>query len=195
MASPQRNFEPAPEPAPAPSLRLETLQSAPPNRPAFAWKRYALLSALLVAILAFWYIGFGWGDSGGWLWGARVMPETNDGQLNGSGVAILNVADKQEYIGQGFAIQNVAVDRRVSSNVLWIGSWHNSLPMLLILPSDHAPGSRAQPGQLLDVTGKIVRAPSPDQAKRQWNLSGDDLEQLQAEGVFIQAASVRQVKR
>lgn len=193
MASPQRHFEPSPEPAPRSSPRLKTVESVPARRA--TWKRYAVLSILLVAVLAFWYIGFGWGDSGGWLWGARVMPETNDGQLNGSGVAILNVADKQEYIGQDFAIQNVPVDRRVSNQVLWIGSFHNSLPMLLILSSDHATGSRALPGQLLEVTGKIVKAPSPDQAKQQWNLSGDDIEQLEAEGVFIQAANVRQVKR
>jgi len=193
MASPQRNF-PAPERRPAPELRLQDRRPVTPRLSQA--KRDLILALITAAILGLWFVGWGWGNSGGWLWGAREMPAASDGQLNGPGVAILTVADKQEYIGQPFQVQNVPIDRRAGDRIVWIGQWHDSLPMMLLLNSGTTAGiSKAQPGQLLDVTGTIVKAPATAVAKQQWQLGDEDLEQLAQQGVYIQAKQVRVVKR
>lgn len=213
MASPQQQFSaktdlsrgPAPQVTPAPP---------PPGTGKPRGWRYGSSWILLCLVLVFWYVGFGWGDSGGWLWGHRhaAVPVTNSGDLSGTGVAILEVANKQDYIGQSFQVSNVSVDHWSGSRAVWIGSRHSYLPMLLILPSAPsfapatpggdtavAPGS-GQSGssparvQRLDVSGRIMKAPPLAQAQQQWHLSDEDVNQLEEEGVFIQATSVRLAK-
>jgi hypothetical protein len=193
MASPQRNF-PLSERQPAPELLLEPQRSAPGRRTLV--KRRVIQGLLAGTILGIWYVGWGWGNSGGWLWGDREMPASSNGQLSGSGVAILTVANKEAYIGQSFQVQNVPVDRRVGNAVLWIGQWHDSLPMLLVLASDSgAKTTETQPGDVLDVIGTIVRAPARAVAKQQWGLGDEDLDQLAQEGAYVQATQVRAVRR
>ncbi|HZZ41123.1 MAG TPA: hypothetical protein VFE06_18440 [Acidobacteriaceae bacterium] len=129
-------------------------------------------------------------------------------------MAILEVANKQDYIGQSFQVRNVSVDHWSGSRAVWIGSRHSYLPMLLIFtsasplaPADatvagtpatgQPAGSTAATGanaQLLNVTGRIMKAPPTAQAQRQWNLSDEDVDQLEEEGVYIQAAAVQPAK-
>lgn len=169
---------------------------------------------LLAVIAGFWYVGLGWGNSGGWIWGHEAAPAAgaNDGELNGSGLVILEVANKQDYIGQTFQIRNVAVDHWSDERAVWIGSRHSYLPMLLVFPSasplapksavgsetastdatvDSGPGAKVQH---LNVTGNVMKAPPTAQAQQQWKLSDEDVDQLEEEGVYIQATSVQPAK-
>lgn len=216
MASPQREFSDEAEVAPVPQPRHQR-PSAPRTSP--GRRRYAYIWILLALLLGFWYIGFGWGTSGGWIWGHQNSSTAvaNSNTLDGSGLVILEVANKQDYIGQSFQIQNVAVDHWSGDRAVWIGSRHSYLPMLLIFPSASALAPKtagtATPGgdstvasegsepaaaartQQLEVTGTIVKAPPTAQAQRQWNLSDEDVDQLEEEGVYIQATSVQPAKQ
>ncbi|HEY1755775.1 MAG TPA: hypothetical protein VGG72_10295 [Bryobacteraceae bacterium] len=203
---------------PASANRSATPQPRPgPGGPAGrrGW-RFGYFWLILGVILAFWYAGFGWDDSGGWVWGHRnaAVPAavTNDEGLNGPGVAILEVANKQDYVGQSFEVRNVSVDHWSGSRAVWIGSRHSFLPMLLILPAASpltpaggpAATGNGQPAgtvpgapatvQLLNVTGRIMKAPPSAQAQQQWSLSDDDVNQLEDEGVYIQATAVTKAK-
>jgi hypothetical protein len=170
---------------------------------------------LLLLVLGFWYVGFGWGNSGGWIWGNRTAstasaPVANDGELGGSGVVILEVANKQDYIGQAFQVRNISVDHWSGSRAVWIGARHRYLPMLLVFSSaaSFAPqssgsansanagaaGAGGDAEQRLDVKGTLVKAPPRAQAQQEWNLSDDDVNQLEQEGVYVQAGTVQPVK-
>lgn len=213
MASPRKRLSDAEDLTPShPQFQgngSATLDSAPRKwRFAYAWMVLALL-------LAFWYIGFGWGDSGGWIWGHRNASATGAtaGDLN-AGLVILEVANKQDYIGQSFQIRNVAVDHWSSDQAVWIGSRHSYLPMLLVFPaasplapravgptgSGSSAGASAGTGTgakvlYLNVSGKVMKAPPTAQAQQQWKLSDDDVDQLEQEGVYILATGVQQDKR
>lgn len=213
MATPQRQFQPEPEPKLPPSARPQLHPApTPPRRAPRRW-RYGYSWIILAVVLVVWYVGFGWGDSGGWIWGAResAFAPANDGQLSGSGVAILEVADKLDYVGQSFEVRDVPVDHWSAKNAVWIGSSHSYLPMLLILPagsrvhpvSGGAPASSnpdggqgstapgAAPQQRLNVTGRLVKAPPLAEAQQRWNLSDDDVDQLEEQGVYIQATAAQ----
>ena len=208
MASPQRQFSAEIDSPPAPQPQLH---QQPPALPSTRRRwRYGYSWILLPLILGFWYVGFGWGNSGGWIWGHHdaSVAVADESDLSGSGLVILEVANKQDYIGQSFQIQNVSVDHWSGSRAVWIGSRHSYLPMLLIFPapSPLAPkvagatgGSGAFPAtgakvQHLNVTGKLMKAPPTAQAQQQWNLSDEDVDQLEEEGVYIQAGTVGLVK-
>lgn len=216
MASPQRKIstEDDSPPAPQPQLQKGHGPGAPPARR--GWRLGYFWIALFL-ILGFWYVGFGWGNSGGWIWGHRnaSVAVANDGSFSGTGVAILEVANRQDYVGQSFQIRSVAIDHWSSKDAVWIGSRHSYLPMLLVLPSpsplappsageprtaDPGTGTAAAAGppatdkvQRLSVTGKIMKAPPTAQAQSQWKLSDEDVDQLEEEGVYIQATSVQPV--
>lgn len=212
MASPQRHYQhdPEAEPASPPQSRLHPAPAAvQPSRK--GWRSSFSLILLFAAILI-WYVGFGWGDSGGWLWGNResAAEPVNNGQISGPGVAILEVADKQDYAGQPFEVRNVPVDHWSGKTAVWIGSSHSYLPMLLLLPPGSgiappsgtaprtapaspgsSPASPSAPLQRLDVTGKVVKAPPLREAQQQWHLSDEDVDQLEQEGVYIQATQAQ----
>ncbi len=216
MAAPQRQFSADAGLTPAPQPQLQKPAPAPRKSPSPRRWRFGYAWILLCLILAFWYVGFGWSNSGGWIWGNHNASVTvaNNGGLGGSGVVILEVANKQDYIGQSFQIQNVSVDHWSGNRAVWIGSRHSYLPMLLIFPSasplapktasaassgalpESAPSASAAPTgvQHLDVTGRIVKAPPSAQAQQEWKLSDDDVDQLEQEGVYIQATTVQAAK-
>ncbi|HEX3985578.1 MAG TPA: hypothetical protein VHX13_03120 [Acidobacteriaceae bacterium] len=211
MASPQRKFSTVTDPSPAPQPQIHKDPPAPPTSPTSRGWRFGYSWILLLLILGFWYVGFGWGDSGGWIWGHRnaPIPVSSDSGVNGTGIAILEVANKQDYVGQSFQISDVSVDHGSGNGAVWIGSRHSYLPMLLILPpgsplasaltdaaapdmgalGDSASGAARV--QHLDVTGRIMKAPPTAQAQQQWKLSDEDVDQLEEEGVYIQASKVQ----
>jgi hypothetical protein len=217
MVSPRRQYPPDPalDPAPKPQLHEHSPASKSPAsgkwRVGYSW-------IILALILGVWYVGFGWGNSGGWIWGhsKASAPVANKSEASTPGVVILEVANKQDYIGQSFQISDVSVDHWSSPRAVWIGSRHSYLPMLLVLssasplapalssaarPDDSGVGASAgsaplasAPVQHLDVKGTIIKAPPTVQAQRQWHLSDEDVDQLEQEGVFIQATAVQPAK-
>lgn len=211
MATPRRTVSTEADPPNTTRPPLGDDRPASGKTPARRGWRYGYSWILLPLILGIWYVGFGWGNSGGWIWGDRnvAVPVANDdGDLNGSGLVILEVANRQDYVGQSFQIRNVAVDHWSGERAVWIGSRHSFLPMLLILPagSPVGPPASATPGsagesspadpasapkvQMLDVKGKIVKAPPSAEAQQAWKLSDDDVNQLEEEGVYIEGSRV-----
>lgn len=161
--------------------------------------------------LAVWWAGWGWGDTGGWWWGAqarttstygppgalRGAPATDIGPggataaITGSGLNILNAHDKRPFIGKPFHAMNVPVQTKVDNHVLWIGA-SDTAPMLLVLAGNGitTAGTAISRGNLVNVTGTIQEAPSVTAAKHQWSLKSGDTTRLEREGAYIQATQL-----
>lgn len=236
MASPQRQIPHEPRQDPRPEL--QNLQSGGVQKEVSSGWRFSFWWIWVLIIVGIWYVGFGWGNSGGWIWGHRnPVQTTNDAALSGPGVPILNAANKQPYVGQAFEIQNVPVEREAGPMAYWIGSRFNAVPMLVInasnpanqtanaggnsapgrataAPAQNAAANAAgspnrtanssgvqsavaafQPHEWLDVTGKIVKAPSAAQAEQEWGLSDGDARELESEGAYIQATEMQPAVR
>lgn len=137
MASPQRQLPHEPHQDPRPEL--QNLQTGRAQKEISSGWRFGFWWIWILIIVGIWYVGFGWGNSGGWIWGHHnAVQTTNDTALAGPGVAILNASNKQPYVGQAFEIQNVPVEREAGPMAYWIGSRFNSVPMLVINASNSA---------------------------------------------------------
>lgn len=136
MATPQRQYPNEPQRDPQQGPELRNLREGGVERKVGGGWRFGFWWIWILIIAGIWYVGFGWGNSGGWIWGhgRHAATNQNDTALSGPGVPILNASSKQSYIGQAFEIRNVPVERRASNQALWIGSRFNSTPMLVVLP-------------------------------------------------------------
>jgi hypothetical protein len=193
MATPQRQYPP-PEPPRRPELR-NLSEGGVEKKVAPGW-RFGFWWLWILIIVGIWYVGFGWGNSGGWVWGHRnAVQNGNDAAMTGDGAVILNATNKRGYIGQAFQVRNAPIERTASSVALWIGSATNSTPMLLVttgIPSN--PGNAGlEGGQWIYASGRVMAAPNAAQAKQQWSLSDADVAKLEQQGVYIQANQVQRV--
>ena len=152
----------------------------------FTWWWIWLL--FLVAIV--WFGGWGWGGYGGWWWGRPRAVAVY--RVSGPGIAVLNATDKQPYVGQQFQVENVPVQKRVTNEVLWVGT-NNSAPILLVLtgPGNSAANAGIRRGNLVDVRGTVQKAPAQAQAKQEWSLSDNGAKRLENQGVYVQASQVQ----
>jgi hypothetical protein len=193
MASPQRRPDPE-------NLReLEDMRHRDLQREVGHGWRFGFWWIWILVFIAIWWVAFGWGNSGGFVWarhGAGASQAVNDAVLSGPGLPILNagIAGKHACLGQAFIIRNVPVERVAGPHALWIGNANNSIPMLLVAPADLNARSFAH-GEWLNVTGRIQEALPPAQAQHQWGLSTADAQALQKQGVYIQANSVLRALR
>lgn len=205
MASPQRPLPEEPRQENPPEL--ENLRTVRAQREVSSGWRFGFWWIWILIIAGIWYVGFGWGTSGGWIWGHHHAAATrNDMALQGPGVAILDASNKLPYVGQAFVIQNVAVQRMAGPQAYWVGSTFNSVPMLVVNASNGASpatdtgsgnngGPGATPQERLDVTGRVMKAPAPAQAEQKWGLDVADANRLQSQGVYIQATEMQTVMR
>jgi hypothetical protein len=148
---------------------------------------------LLIIIAAIWFAGWGWGGYGGWWWGRprTIVVQQGNVQPTGEGVAVLNAADKQPFVGQAFSIRNVRVAKKVNDQAFWIGTGDHARSMLVV-------GSTAgniREGEQIDVTGTVEKAPPAAQAKQQWSLSDDGAQRLEQQRAYVQANQVQQARR
>jgi len=183
MASPQRR------PDPQQLRELEDMQRRDVQREIGPRWRFSFWWVWIVVFVAIWWVAFGWGNSGGYIWGTHGAGASvaNDAVIAGPGLPILNAsaASKHVYIGQAFVIRNVPVERAASPRALWIGNVNNSAPMLLVVPA----GGNALAfvhGEWLNVSGQIQKAPPEAQAQQQWGLSPADAQSLEKQGAYIQ---------
>ena len=151
-----------------------------------------LILAFIIAIV--WFGGWGWAGHGGWWWGnhnARVVqqPVAN---VNGSGVAVLNAANKQPFIGRDFNIRSVPVQSTINDHALWIGA-NNPGSMLVVLtgPNNTVANANIAQGDHINVTGTVQKAPDAATARKQWSLTDDDANILEKQGAYIQATGVQ----
>lgn len=154
----------------------------------FAWL------ILLIAVAAFLYwIAFGWGGSGGYWWHNRTMPAQSSASqpMTGPGLAVLDAADKQPFIGKRFQLSGGPIQRKVSNRMFWIGS-NSQSPMLVVLNGNQNPTqfNSLTVGSAVDVAGTVMKAPTTPDAASQWSLSDPDLAQLDKEGVYILATQI-----
>jgi len=170
------------------------------------------VSIAIIIILVIWFEGFGWGGYGGWWWGSHphtaVVPHNENaipanpppgiGQpeaggshaaLGGDGVQILTAADKHHFIKQPFVIRHVPVQKVNNDRAFWIGA-NNSDTMLVVL-TGNAASNKIQQGERVNLSGRVSRAPSADQAKRMWSLSDEEAKRLEQQGAFVQATQVQ----
>lgn len=183
MASPQQR------PDPQQPRELEDLQHRDLQKEVSPRWRYGFWWVWLIVLVAIWWVAFGWGNSGGYIWGNHGAPSArnyNDATLAGPSVPILNAANKSIYIGQAFNIRNVPVEQVVSPQALWIGNVNNSVPMLVVVPAGANADSFAH-GEWVNVTGRIEKAPPANVAAKQWGLSQANAQRLETQGVYIQA--------
>lgn len=184
MASPQRQPDPQ-QPRELEDMQHRDLQKEISPR----WRFGYWWWAWLVVFGCIWWLAFGWGNSGGYIWGnhgASAARPANDAVLSGPGVPILNASNKTVYIGQAFNIRNVPVNQVVSHQAAWIGSANNSIPMLVVVPHGDNAGDFA-PGQWVNVTGRIQKAPPANVAAKQWGLNQANVQRLETEGAYVQA--------
>lgn len=197
MASPQRRdpeqLRRMPREVPPPAL--ENLPEV--ERQVSPGWRFGFWWIWLVVIVGIWYVAFGWGNSGGWVWGHNAPSIGNDVRMSGDGAVILNATHKSHYVGQAFQIDNAPIQRAASNVALWIGTSTNSIPMLLVttgVPSN-AGDTSLRRGQFIYATGRVMAAPNAAQAKQQWALSDADVARLEQQGAYIQANQVQRVPR
>ena len=150
----------------------------------------------LIAALFLWWAGWGWGGSGGW-WFAHLHSENHVADSGGSRAPlqqadtardILASRDKVMFIGQRFEANNIPVQKRVNSRVIWIGADNPMLAIMPGTPSDVVKNAAA--GKEIDVAGVIKQAPAPDQAKQQWALNDQDMLQLERQGAYIELSQM-----
>jgi hypothetical protein len=191
----------------------------------------------VIAALAFWWAAWGWGNTGGYLWGFRsathdsatngaienrdlkggigsansmapnnnVSPKTPNAPTpgtpsavvrtgpapSGPGIQVLDAANKQPFVGKHFQADNVPVERKVNDHAMWITA-NTTAPTLLVIngPESNSSGAQVQPGNAVDATGTVEKAPPSFEAKRKWDLSPEDTARLEKEGVYIQVSQL-----
>jgi hypothetical protein len=169
----------------------------------FAW--WGVFWLILIG-LVIWWAGWGWGASGGWWWGQGARnrmaaeaqgsaAEAASAKTSGTGVEVLNAPNKRDFIGRPFQVNDVLVQGTANGKTLWIES-NGSSPILTILkgPGNNV-GDAIRAGELVNVTGTVEKAPPAAEAKSQWQLSQEDLNRLEEEGVYIQAMEVTNARR
>ena len=189
MASPQRpefrGLSGAPRSGGAP-------QGNPPARSRATFLFGWLIAVVLVAIFFYW-IAWGWGNSGGYWWHNRSQPATTSDAhpISGAGIAALDATDKQPFVGRHFQLSNVPIQRKVSNHIYWIGP-NSQRPMLLVLNGNESSVtfSSLTPGKLVDVVGTVTKAPPVADAGTEWPLSEPGLAQLEKEGAYVSATDI-----
>lgn len=192
MASPQRR------PDPNQLRELEDMQHRDVQKEiAPRWRFGYWWWAWIIIFVAIWWVSFGWGNSGGYIWGnhgAAAARPANDAVLAGPGVPILNATNKKIYIGQAFSVQNAPVQHVASHKALWIGNLNNSVPMLIVAPSGANAGDFAH-GEWVNVAGRIQKAPPANVAAKEWGLKPAGVQRLETEGAYVQATELLRAMR
>jgi hypothetical protein len=199
MGSPQRQPSYPPDQPDRPSRQgpqLENLRQVDKlDKEVSSGWRFGFWWVWALVIVGIWWVGYGWGGSGGWLRPHHNAVQ-NDAAISGPGIDMLNAENKSQFVNQAFQLRNVPVERRASNRAIWIGPKFNSVPTLLILPTGNNPESASiGQGSWIDTNGRIYAAPQAAQAKRQWGLSDADVQQLEKQGAYMQATVIQQVPR
>jgi hypothetical protein len=105
----------------------------------------------------------------------------------GPGVQILAARNKRAYIGKEFLANYVPVQQKASDHAVWIGADNT---MLAVVPQNGS-NENVTPGKMVDAKGTVKKAPSAEQAEREWSLSDQDASRLEHEGAYIQVSELK----
>ncbi len=154
----------------------------------------AWIWVVIVGLLFFWFVGWGWGEWGGW-WFGRARAAVIE-PISGSNAAILATKDKALDVGETFFLHDVPVQRVVNNSVFWIGPNGNELTLLVLNGSTYdAKGHPITQGQHITVNGMVKKAPAPNVAQQNWNLSAQDTQTLARQQAYLQATSVQPISK
>ncbi len=194
------------EPEDPPQRGYGALPSERSVRGGARFARWGVLWLILIGLFI-WWAGWGWDGSGGWWWRNRARndapvgatgftTETAFANTSGTGIEVLNATNKRDFVGRPFQVNEVTVESTANGKALWIGS-NRSSPMLTILkgPGNSLGNADIHAGDLVNVTGTVEKAPPAEEAQSQWQLSRNDLNRLEQEGVYIQAMEVTNARR
>lgn len=174
----------------------------------------------LAAALVFWWAAWGWGTSGGWLFGHNRS--LNGGITSQTGRQIPGTRSNSEIKQQEMVSRGDIAREKTYTNasgadivasrekVIYIGKrfqadsipiqrrvngrvlWiGQGAPMLAVVNGTPTPAERnATPGRDVNATGIVRQAPSPDQAKQRWALSDEDMVELEKQGAYIELSQM-----
>lgn len=113
-------------------------------------------------------------------------------QTSGPGLVVLEAPNKQQYVGKTFQADDVPVQKKVSTHVMWVGTG-DTKPTLAVVQGDANDPDYAniQLGELINAKGTVQKAPSASQAEQQWHLSDQDAQLLDKEGAYIQISQLQ----
>lgn len=80
-----------------------------------------------------------------------------------------------------------------NNNAVWIGTSNtrNAGPLLAIVPGNfNSLMSGLAVGDRVNVTGTVEKAPPSSQARHNFKISSEDANNVEADGVYVQATSV-----
>lgn len=116
--------------------------------------------------------------------------------VSGQGLAMLEANNKQQYVNQAFNIANAPVQSKVNDHVFWIGQTPSSR-MLVVEQKNgnarHEANINSGKQNWVDVNGRVEKAPSVAQAKKEWGLSENGAKELEQQGVYVMAQNVSTV--
>lgn len=158
----------------------------------------------IILVCAFiWFAGWGWGSHGGWWWGNRRVAErfgaatgqsyngpvgtpVGNGQPAEAPVLVAN--NKREFEGRPLQVSEAPVLEKVNNDVFWVGS-NSSSPLLVVVnpAGNSAPAANVSPGESVNLTGTVEKAPAADQAKKEWGLDNAGAQKLEQEGAYLSA--------
>ena len=173
------------------------------------WRTLWIWPVVIVLILLVWFGFWGWGAYGGWFWSRRHeggnnvvttannrvpnpnnQPEAVNKQNLQNGSAVLNAANKQQYVGQSFEIVRTPVLKKVSNSVFWLGNKNDPAPLLVVLsnPPENGSNPPISVGEPVDVVGQVQKVPPLHDAEQTWHLSQNGAQQVEREGAYVEAS-------
>jgi len=158
-----------------------------PRGPLGGWHAWWWVWLVFILVMIFWFAGWGWWGHGGWWWGNQRAVVV---EVTGPGLAVLNAANRQAYVGRPFQANGVVVRARVNNHAYWIGI-RNSAPMLVVTTAAPSATSAIARGSRVSVTGTVQKAPPPNQAKQNWGLNQNQTDRVEHQGAYVQASMIQ----
>lgn len=205
MASPLRADPGGPRRDPHDPETRKTAGAGPgsPSGRRNAWRWFWGFWIVIFAAAIAWGIWGAVGGNGWWFLGHPNPSNVKGPPVNGQGLAALQAANKQPFVGQKFQANFVPVQKKISDTVFWVGP-KNTEPTLMVVKKNNTAGKGSiaarggtaiEAGTLIDITGTVQKAPPQAQAQQEWSLSSNDAAQLERQGGYIEATIAFYVPR
>lgn len=113
---------------------------------------------------------------------------------SGSDVGQL-LSSPREDVGKLVTLLNVPVHKVGKEHTFWIGA--EPCQVLVVSDEEAVTGRSARthpplaPGSVVTINGVLVKPPAKRDAARKWGLTGEEVQQLQTDGVYLAADQVK----
>ena len=159
----------------------------------FAW--WWIWFIVIIGII-FWFSGWGWGGYGGWWgWGGyRNGPYRNGAAINQPATVLTTVEvpqllhTPQSFEGKRVFVPDATIQQVVNNRMVWVGP--DAQNKVLVIVTSNPSGHNLSPGQQVDVSGIASPPPANNQAQQTLGLNANQSQEVQNQGVYLQAANV-----